>query len=304
MIFDSHFHLLPREVTGVASFYNEAWADIEGHLRAMDAAGVDKALVSYPTTDYHFKRAVPEAEAAREINALTAKMFKRHRDRFAWLAVVPLTTPTPMLKEAGYALDEGAAGFSMPTNNSDVYPDDPRFMEFFEDIQKSGRPVFFHPTTQTPFGHMELRHPLITPVFQYAFDTSICLSRVVVSGMLRKLPKLKVVFASFGGVMPFLAVRFDRTYKMLLPRGYVKDMGEDPGETLRRVYVDTSGSASEPLLKLALEVFGEDRLLWGSDYPANREIEASIDAVRNLDIKEEAKGKILNKNLSSLFYEP
>ncbi len=301
MTFDAHFHLLPKEVTGVASFYNEAWADIEGHLRAMDAVGVDKALVSYPTTDYHLKKGVPEAEAAREINALTAKMLKRHRDRFAWLAVVPLTTPGPMLKEASYAIGEGAAGFSMPTNNNGIYPDDPKFMEFFEEVQKSGRPVFLHPTTQTPFGHMELRHPLITPVFQYAFDTSICLSRIIVSGMLGRLPKLKLVFASFGGVTPFLAGRFDRTYKMLLSRGYVKDFGEDPGETLRRVYVDTSGTASESLLNLALEVFGEDRLLWGSDYPANREIEASIEAVRNLDIKEEAKNKILNINLADLF---
>ncbi len=84
---------------------------------------------------------------------------------------------------------------------------------------------------------------------------------------------------------------------MLLGRGIVKDMGEEPGETLKKIYVDTSGTADVKMLELAIDIFGEDRVLWGSDFPANREIKASIDAVNALSLKPPSKQKILHENL-------
>jgi predicted TIM-barrel fold metal-dependent hydrolase len=77
-------------------------------------------------------------------------------------------------------------------------------------------------------------------------------------------------------------------------------LGEDPSDTLRKLYVDTSGTASPGLLNLALEVFGEDRLLWGSDFPANRDVKASTEAVNGLDISSAAKEKMLGRNLQGL----
>ena len=297
---DAHFHLLPEAVYKNASFYNEAWGDVSGHLKGMDEAGVDRAVISNPTTDYHARSGIPEMQAARQYNDAVRRIAEGSGGRFSYLAVVPLTSAGEMAEEAERAKAEGAVGLSMPTNSGGVYPDDQKFSPFFEMVEETGLPVFFHPTTQTPFGHGLLRHPLITPVFQYAFDTTLCLARVVESGLLTKLPGLKLVFASFGGAMPFFAGRFDRTYRMLLGRGIVGDLGEDPAQTLKKVYVDTSGTDSPALLSLALEVFGKDRLLWGSDYPANRNIKASIEAVRSLNISEAAKEKILYRNMEGL----
>jgi len=145
-----------------------------------------------------------------------------------------------------------------------------------------------------------MRHPLLTPVFQYAFDMTLCLARMTASGILDDFPRLKLVFASFGGPMPFFAGRFDRTYRMLLERGIVKQMSSDPAAALKKVYVDTSGADSTPMLNMAIEVFGEDRLLWGSDFPANREVKASITAIKKLRINRQAKQDILGGNLEGL----
>ena len=299
-VIDAHFHLLPDDVIRHASFYNESWGGVDGHIKAMDDAGVDRALVSYPTTDWHAGKGVTEIQAAREYNLALRDIAGASGGRLAYLAVIPLTETNEMNAEASRARDEGAAGLSVPTNGGGVYPDDKKFLPFFEKAQDTGMPVFFHPTTLTPFGHGQLRHPLITPVFQYAFDTSICLAKVIESGLLNTFPGLRLVFASFGGVMPFLAGRFGRTYGMLMGRGIVGDLGEDPGETLKRIYVDTSGSASATLLMLALETFGEDRVLWGSDFPANRDIGSSIEAVRSLETTDAAKEKILHLNMETL----
>ena len=298
--FDAHFHLLPEVVFQNASFYNEAWGDAAGHMSAMDGAGVGRALVSYPTSDFHIKRGLSEHDAAAEINEGVKKLADASGGRLSYLAVVPLSEPDIMIEGLGRARQDGASGLSVPTNSEGVYPDDPMFLPFFETAERYGMPIFFHPTILTPFGHSVLRHPLITPVFQYAFDTTICLAKVVECGLLDKFPRLKLVLASFGGAMPFFAGRFDRTYRMLLSRGIVGGLSEDPADTLKKIYVDTSGAASPAVLMLALEVFGEDRLLWGSDYPANRDIAGSIEAIKGLPVSESAKEKILGGNLNAL----
>jgi len=299
-MFDAHFHLLPEDVYQNASFYNESWGGLDGHIKSMAEAGVECALISYPTTDYHVRKGVSEIQAARLYNEAVGKIAGASGGRMKYLAVVPLTESAEMIEETNRAVADGACGLTMPTNGGGVYPNDIKYLPFFEKVSESGIPVFFHPTTMTPFGHKELRHPLITPVFQYAYDTTLCLAKVVESGLLNQLPGLKLVFASLGGVMPVLAGRFDRTYKMLLGRGIVKDMGADPGEALKQIYVDTGGATSPSVLTLALEVFGEDRLLWGSDFPANRDITGTIEAVKSLGVCGSVKEKILGGNLDIL----
>jgi len=299
-VIDAHFHILPEAVYRSASFYNESWGGVEGHLRAMDEADVGTAVASYPTTDFHAKSGLSEIRASRVYNEAMKKISDESGGRIKYLAALPITETDEMLAEARRAADVGAVGLSLPTNRMGTYPDGQALHPFFAEVERMGLPVFFHPTTQTPFGHGELRHPLITPVFQYAFDTTLCLAKVVDAGLLDMYPKLKLVFASFGGAMPFFAGRYDRTYRMLLGRGIVKDAGADPGEILRKVYVDTSGTDSPAILRLALEVFGEDRVLWGSDFPANRDILASINAVCDLGIGGPAVEKIMGGNLDSL----
>jgi len=298
--FDAHFHLLPSEVYGKASFFNPSWGDIDASLGSMDEARVTRALVSYPTTDYHVKAGVSPIGAAKVYNRNLGALVKGKAERFQWMAALPLTEPGEMVAEMERAVGDGAAGVSLPTNLDGRYPDEPELMPFFEAVERSGLPVFIHPTTMTPFGHDALRHPLITPVFQYAFDTTICLARVVASGLLRDLPGLKLIFASFGGAMPFFAGRFDRTYEMLHGRGIVPDYGEFPSETLGRVYVDTSGTTSPTLLRLAVEVFGEGHILWGSDYPANRDIAGSLAAIRGIGLDESEVEQVCGGTLEGL----
>lgn len=299
-IFDAHFHILPEPVYRTASFYNESWGGLDGHLNTMDEAGVCMAVASYPTTDFHAKNGLSEIRASRVYNEAMKKISDESGGRIRFLAALPITETDEMLAETKRAVEDGAVGLSLPTNRMGVYPDGQALHPFFCEVARLGLPVFFHPTTQTPFGYGELKHPLITPVFQYAFDTTLCLAKVVDSGLLETYPELKLVFASFGGAMPFFAGRFDRTYRMLLGRGIVKEMGAGPKDALRKVYVDTSGTDSAAILTLAVEVFGEDRVLWGSDFPANRDVLASINAVCELGIGGAAAEKILYRNLAGL----
>ena len=98
--------------------------------------------------------------------------------------------------------------------------------------------------------------------------------------------------------------RFDATYQMLRGVNFVKDLKGNPTDFLKNIYVDTSGDIRKANFFAALELLGPKHLLWGSDWPAKKDILSSINAVRNLDVSEEDKENILGGNLGTIFLTP
>lgn len=75
---------------------------------------------------------------------------------------------------------------------------------------------------------------------------------------------------------------------------------EAPSRYLRRIYVDTL-MFSEPALRCALDVFGPDRLLFGTDWPPVAiPASVSLDLIRSLDIPEDTRAGILGGNAAGL----
>jgi aminocarboxymuconate-semialdehyde decarboxylase len=85
---------------------------------------------------------------------------------------------------------------------------------------------------------------------------------------------------------------------MLRSREMVKDLGKPPSQILNKVYVDTSG-ASLRNIRLAIDLFGEDKILWGSDYPVNAEVGENLKMFDGLI--NEVKEKIISGNFLKLF---
>ena len=275
--------------------------DIAAHLSMMDSANISRAVISYPTTDAHINAKEKEITAARLYNKKTAEVIRHHRDRFIGAAVIPLAEEMEMLDELKRALDVGFKALSMATSYDGVYLDSDKFYPLFERASDAGLPIFAHPTTIKPIGIETVKHPLLTPVIEFVFDTTMCIGKLITSGTLRSFPKLKFVFANFGGATPFVKDRYDSTYNMLLSLGYVQDLGKLPTEFLKQLYVDTSGAVSKTIMQCAIETFGAENILWGSDYPANKNVRASIDAVLDMDISDEKKTGIVGRNAERLF---
>jgi aminocarboxymuconate-semialdehyde decarboxylase len=75
---------------------------------------------------------------------------------------------------------------------------------------------------------------------------------------------------------------------------------DPPSSYLRRIYVDTL-LFSEAALRCTLEVFGPDRLVFGTDWPPVAiPTAASLGLVRGLDLPEDARARILGGNAVEL----
>lgn len=301
MIIDSHSHYLPEEILKWASFYSETFSDIEDRIGIMDEVGIDKALLTYPTTDASRRAKVSEVEISKIFNDRIAEVIKKYPKRFIGTAVIAPFDKKEMLRELERAIDElGLKGISLASSYEGIYLDDERFFPLYEKVIELNIPVFVHTTTEKPMGYERLAHPLLTPVMEYVFDITVCIGKLITSGTLDRFPALKLVFAHFGGVIPFIRERFDTIYKMLYDRRIIEKLPKSPSEYLKEIYVDTSGSSSKDALLSTMETVGIEHILWGSDYPSNATPQSSIKTVKELNIPNEGKEKILAKNLLSI----
>jgi len=87
---------------------------------------------------------------------------------------------------------------------------------------------------------------------------------------------------------------------MLRGINFVKDLGANPTDYLKNIYVDTSGDKKQSNFLSALELVGPNNILWGSDWPAKKDIAGSIKAVKDLQISDSDKSNILGGNLEKL----
>ncbi len=301
MLIDAHSHWLPDEIISNAHFFHKGWGDIEAQLKMMDGAGIDAAVLSYPTSDAHLKLG-SISQVAHIYNDNVAKILKRYPKRFIGAAILPVDNATDMLEELKRATDElGFKAISLASSYNGIYLDDKMFLPIYRETEEKNIPVFVHSQIVNPIGFERVKDPLLTPVVEYVFDTTISVGKLLMSDILRQYPKVKFIFAYFGGAVCYLKQRFDATYAMLRSINFVKDLQANPSDYLKNIYVDTSGDTTKANFLLALELMGPRHILWGSDWPAKKDVASGIKAVNDLDISQADKENILGGNLKTIF---
>jgi uncharacterized protein len=301
MIIDSHSHWLPDEIIQNAHFFSKAWGDIDSQVKMMRESGIDKAVLSYPTTDAHLKLG-SISQVAYLYNDNVAQIIKRFPDIFIGAAVLPVDNSIDMLSELKRATQElGFKAVSLASSYHGKYLDDKMFLPVFEEAEKNNIPVFVHSQIVSPIGSERIQDPLLTPVIEYIFDTTACIGKLLMADIFKLYPKLKFIFAYFGGVVCHLPHRFDATYQMLRGINFVKDLRGKPTDYLKNIYVDTSGDTTVTNFQAALALLGPEHILWGSDWPAKKDAHASIKAVLDLPIGKKEQEDILGRNLQNMF---
>lgn len=300
MIIDAHSHWLPREIIENAHFFNKTWGDIESQIKMMSDTGIDRAVLTYPTSDAHLKLGGLK-EVSRTFNDNVSQILNRYPDKFIGAAVLPVGRPEDMLDELKRATEElGFRAVSLASSYDAAYLDDEMFLPIYMKAQKDKIPIFVHSQIINPIGYERVKDPLLTPVIEYVFDTTICIGKLLMADILREYAEVKFIFAYFGGVVPFLKNRFDATYQMLRGINFVKDLKGNPSDFLKNIYVDTSGDKTLSNFQASLDLLGPEHLLWGSDWPAKKDISGAIDAVNRLAISPEDKENIFYNNLEQI----
>jgi len=240
--------------------------DYDYRIKRMDEAKVDLAIVSLTCPNVYFGGAEVSLKAARIVNDSMAEAQKKYPARIRWLASLPWEYPGKAVEELKRAADLGAVGVMVLANIGNRSLTDPLFHPVWQAVDGLALPVLVHPTAPPGTPVMDMRQYNLIASIGFMFDTSLAFARMFFDGFLDRYPNLKLIASHAGGTLPFLAGRLDQCFdNMNACRTKTRTR---PSDYLRRIYYDAVTYRPEAL-RLAIEVGGADRVMYGSDYPHN-----------------------------------
>jgi predicted TIM-barrel fold metal-dependent hydrolase len=258
------------------------------------------------------------AEFAKLGNDGMAELCARLPDRFpGYLASLGMNNPAEAIKEAERVLAPGGAvGLQLHTNVGGLPLDDEKFYPIFEIAARHGRPVFLHPSRGADFpDYMSEKKSKyeIWWTFGWPYETSVAMARLVFSGIMDKLPELKVLAHHLGAMVPFFEGRvgpgWDQLGKRTSDEDYftlLKNLKKRPLDYFKDFYADSAVFGSRSATICGLDFYGADRVLFASDCPFDPEggpgyIRDTIAILEGLQLSDEDRNKICHGNAQKLF---
>jgi aminocarboxymuconate-semialdehyde decarboxylase len=311
---DIHAHLTPqcfqREVLagrtwhGMTSAEGELFNPMntwtpEQRLADMKSLGIDIQVVSTNVAFYKYDQDVATTAAiARACNDEVHQMTVDHPDRFAGLATLPMQDIRAAIAELERCVvRQGFKGAMINDHINGRTFDEPEFLPFWKAAEQMGALIFIHQARPTLVLQRTDRYHLPNTIGNLV-DRAVTFAAFVFGGVMDQCPDLKVCLAHGGGYTCFGIGRMDRGWQVRSEaRGH---LDKPPSAYLRKFYYDCL-THSEPALRMLLNAVGADRVVLGTDWPADMRIDWPVSWVLSLQsLTQEEKENILWKNLERL----
>jgi aminocarboxymuconate-semialdehyde decarboxylase len=212
------------------------------------------------------------------------------------LGSVPLQDPAEAAAELERCMrDLGMKGVMILTNMDGEEIGADRFRPFWKRAEELGALVMIHPNG---FTHGErFSDYYFSNVIGNPLETTVALHYLIFNGILRDMPKLKILAVHGGGYLPAYSGRIDHAWGA---RADCRaDLPKPPTDYLRQVYIDTVVFTHHQLEYL-VAVHGADKVIMGSDYPFDMADYDPVGHVASAALSDEAKAAIAGGNLMRL----
>ncbi len=278
-------------------------------LADMDVEGIDAAVL-YPSVGLNFW-ALDDSRAAvalaRAYNDWLAEYCDQDRRRLYGAAMVPLQDPLAAAAELRRAREELGfpAGFVRPNPVCGRSIADRSHEVLWETAEELGVAIGVHEGSSViipTLGSDRPFNPFVLHAISHPFEQMLSCAQLIAGGVLERHPGLRVVFLESGATWAaFWPERLDEQVHGF--GDFCPEMKLRPSEYFsRQCWI--SSEVDEKALPLVAPLIGDDRIVWGSDYPhhdatfpgALRELEATIGA-----LPEESRLRILGQNALDLY---
>ncbi len=309
MIIDTHFHAFPAKFLDLVpeaskgdprgvGFHPFTYEEYIGHL---DKYGIDIGVLSNPSggieVGFDRQRALKLAVLC---NDAYADYSSRYPDRLKWFARIPLVHMDDALDELHRCMGElGAHGVILPTNvGREKSLDDPEYRPFWAEAVRYDVPVFLHPCNA--LCHPRWHKYSLLQKLNWPADSTLALTRLVLSGTFDRHPDLKLIGSHLGGMT---LMYLDRINWL---EGNPECAGT-PEDYFKKIYYDIAGPVRAAAIKFVCDTVGVDQVLFGADYPHGREgsddqfYPMAFRAMEELDLSPADKEKIFYKNALRIF---
>ena len=311
---DLHAHVTPlcfqREVLngrtfhGMTAAYGElfnprnAWTP-EQRILDMDSMGIDVQVVSSNVSFYMYDADVSTTTAiARDCNNEIGEMIQEYPGRFSGLATLPMQDVPAAIAELERCMNQlDFKGAQINDHINGKTFDDPVFLPFWKAAEELGAVILTHQAGKTTVSARTEKYHLPNSIGNLA-DRTVTFASLVFSGIMDKYPDLRICLAHGGGYTCFGIGRMDRGWQVRKEARL--NISRPPSTYLNAFYYDCI-THSEPALRMLIDTVGIDRVVLGTDYPADMCIDwppAWVLGLKSLTLEE--KEAILYKNLEKL----
>jgi aminocarboxymuconate-semialdehyde decarboxylase len=275
--------------------FSERFVGLEGRLARMDEIKVQVHALSLTTPMVYWASPGLGLALSQVCNDAAAAAHSKHPERFVGLAMLPMQAPELAVQEIERAAKlPGIKGAYISTHVLGQNLDEKKFWPVYAKCEELGLPIFLHPTNTLAAERMKkyyLRNFIGNPT-----ETAVAAASLMFGGVLDAYPKLDVVLPHSGGTFPILIGRWDHGKEV---RPEVKDLKEAPSHYLRRFYYDTVAHSTPILMNLIHQV-GVDRIMTGTDYPADMGVGDPVGTVEALELSAKDRDMILRGNAARL----
>lgn len=294
--------------------------DLDERFRVMDGFENYRQVISLGMPPLE-SMGTPETttELATLANDGLADLVARFPERFpGFLASLPMNAPEAAVREIEriFSTNSGAVGIQIHSNVNGAPLDDPQFLPIFEAAAKYDRPVFLHPSRgeeMPDYATEDKSRYEIWWTFGWPYETSAAMARIVLSGMMDKLPNLKLLAHHLGAMVPYFEGRVGPGQDQLGKRTtsedlshVLRDLKRRPVDYFKDFYADTAVFGSRSATVCGLDFYGADKVLFASDCPFDPEkgpgyIRDTIAVLNSLELPKDDMEKICFRNAQQLF---
>ncbi len=271
--------------------------DIEQRVQEMDSQGIDMHVLSTFTGYYKFDSDSEASAACEEVNDEMARIVKERPSRFAAFSTLPAQNIKAAIAELERATRKlGMKGAMVNDTFFGKNFDEPELFPFWQAAERLGAIIFVHQGGPTIVSNRINRYYLGNSIGNLV-ERTITFATLVFGGVMDKCPDLKVLLAHSGGYTCFGIGRMDHTWKV---RPESRHIPRPPSAYLNRFYYDCL-TQNEHALRFLIDSVGPDRVLLGTDWPAEMALEWPVSWIMGLkSLTKEEKESVLSKNAEHL----
>ncbi len=286
--------------------------DPVARLTDMDAEGIDQAVL-FPSVGL-YAWAITDAAAAVSVakayNDWLSSYCAADSARLFGAAMLPVQDPAAAVAELRRASEQlgFTAAFVRPNPCMGRSLQDPAYEPIWTLAEELGVTIGVHEGSSVivpTLGSDRPFNPLVLHAVSHSFEEMLAFAQLVAFGVLERHASLRLVFLeSGGGWAPFWVERLDEQAETF--GGFCPDMRLRPSEYFaRQCWI--SYEVDEPTLPALLPFIGENRVVWGSDYPHHdATFPGAVDAIRRTvsPLGPVERAKVLGENASLLYRLP
>ena len=240
----------------------KAFIDFDLYMHDQEKANVTHSMISaIPQLFlYDFPLDIT-TEMSRIYNQSLAQLIAMNPDKLSAVGTVPLAHPVKAAEVLNEAMNMGLKGAIIGPGIDQHMLSDNFFQPFFEEANRLKAVIFIHPLLcEDP----RLKRRMMPNLIGVPWETTVCATDVLLSGMIDKYPDVKILFAHGGGFLPYQIGRLDKGYEQW--ELVSSNLQAPPSEYLKRFWYDTV-LWNQDSVDFLVKTVGEDRVVAGSDYP-------------------------------------